>query len=85
MAGVRLYTAVYIVLVVLALSKWAFFEFLEYNLALGLTIVSAFVKTTLIAAYYQHLRDEPRSLTYLYLMALTGVLLLTIAASYSIT
>ena len=85
MASLRWYTFVYIALLALAVSKWAFFEFLEYNIALGLTMVSAGVKTSLIVAYYQHLRHEPRILTILMFTAFLAVLILGAAASFSIT
>jgi len=41
-------------------------------------------KAVLVAAYFQHLRFEPRSLTYVVLMGLAAALALTLAASYSI-
>ena len=85
MANVRWYTIVYIALLTLAVSKWAFFEFLEYSVALGLTLVTAGIKTSLIVAYYQHLRHEPRILTVLMFTAFLAVLILGAAASFSIT
>lgn len=90
MANLRLYTAVYVALMGLAFSKWVLFEaeafgYISYNVALGLTMVAAVIKVSMIAGYYQHLREEPRSLSYLYLMGLVGVVLLAVAASYSIT
>lgn len=90
MAGLRLYTVIYFALMFLAFTKWALFEgvgmgLLTYNQALGGTMVAAVLKVSLIAGYYQHLREEPRTLTYLYLSALAAVGLLAVAASYSIT
>ena len=85
MTSVRWYSFVYVALLTLAVSKWAFFEFLEYNIALGLTMVSAAVKTSLIVAYFQHLRHEPRILTVLIFSAFIAVLILGAAASFSIT
>lgn len=85
MASVKLYTLIYVLLLILAASKWAFFELFAYWTAMGLTLASAAVKTGLIVGYYQHLRFEPRSLTVLMGMALAGVLLLAAAASFSIT
>lgn len=86
MANVRLYAVVYVALLVLAFSKWAFFEFLpSYEMALGLTMVTAAIKTLLIVGYYQHLRYEPRVLSVLMFTALIGVLILGAAASFSIT
>lgn len=85
MANVRWYTIVYVALLGLAFSKWAFFEFLDYWVALGLTMVTASMKTVLIVAYFQHLRDEPRILTVLVFTAFVAVAILAAAASYSIT
>lgn len=85
MASVRWYAIVYVALLALAFSKWAFFEFLEYGVALSLTMVTASMKTLLIVGYYQHLRHEPRILSLLMLTAFIGVVILGVAASYSIT
>lgn len=85
MANVRWYSIVYVALLTLAFSKWAFFEFLEYGLALGLTMVTASIKTLLIVGYYQHLRYEPRILSLLMFTAFLAVLVLGAAASFSIT
>ena len=85
MANVRWYTVVYVALLTLAVSKWAFFEFLDYWVALGLTMITATMKTVLIVAYYQHLRYEPRVLSVLMFIALLAVLILAAAASFSIT
>lgn len=84
MTSVRWYTAVYVALMTLAISKYAFFEFLEYNLALSLTMLAAAMKTSLIVGYFQHLRQEPRVLSVLMFAAFLGVLILGAAASFSI-
>lgn len=85
MANVRWYTIVYVALLSLAVSKWAFFAFLDYWVALGLTMITATIKTLLIVAYYQHLRYEPRILSVLMFIAFLAVLVLAAAASFSIT
>lgn len=84
MATVKLYTAIYIALLVLATSKVIFFQFFDYWDAVMATIGTAFIKTVLIIGYFQHLRFEPRSLTYLVSMGAFAVFLLTVAATYSI-
>ncbi|WP_265112231.1 cytochrome C oxidase subunit IV family protein [Halosolutus halophilus] len=87
MAGLRTYALIYVALLVLATGKFVFFEFDEiftYQMAVGGTIVLAIIKSSLIAGYFQHLIEEPRSITYLMATALFMVLLLTIAAGYSI-
>lgn len=84
MANVRWYAIIYVALVTLAISKFVFFEFLAYGLALTLTMVAASIKTGLIVAYFQHLRYEPRILSVLMFTALLGVVTLAAAASLSI-
>lgn len=89
MTSVRFYALVYVALLGLAAAKVAFYygelmEIINYQMALGLTVVTASMKTALIAGYYQHLTDEPRSITYLMLLGLFAVLLLAFAAGFSI-
>lgn len=84
MTSVRFYTGVYIGLVALVSMKVVFFHYLAYDVALTLTMITAVMEAVAIAGYFQHLRWEPRSLTYLMLMGLSGVLLLTFAAAFSI-
>ncbi len=86
--SVKLYTAIYIALLVLALSKFIFFEFdqfFTYQQAFAGTMVAAAIKSFLIVAYFQHLRWENKSLTYLMVLSLALVLLLMAASTYSIT
>ena len=87
MASVRTYAIIYVVLLVLGTSKFIFFELdqiFTYQMALGATILLAIAKSLLIAGYYQHLIEEPRSITYMMTIAVFMVFLLTIAAGYSI-
>jgi cytochrome c oxidase subunit IV len=84
MASVKLYTAIYVTLLVLATSKVLFFQFFDYWDAVGATMGTAVLKTLLIMGYFQHLRFEPRSLTYIMSMGVFAVFLLTVAAAYSI-
>ncbi len=85
--SIKLYTLIYVALLALAASKWLFFNipFFGYWEAFAGTMVSAVMKTALIVGYYQHLRWENRSLTWLMALSLGLVLLLMSAASYSIT
>lgn len=91
MTSVRFYAGVYVALLVLVTMKVVFFElvpvldFWTETLALALTMLSAVVEALLIAGYFQHLRSEPRSITYLYLSALFAAMLVTFAAAFSIT
>ena len=84
MASVRTYTLIYIALLAMGTGKFVFFEFTTYQIAIVATILLAIGKTVLIAGYFQHLIEEPRSITYVMGIALFMVLLLTIAAGYSI-
>ncbi|MGQ3410969.1 cytochrome C oxidase subunit IV family protein [Natrinema sp. LN54] len=87
MASLRSYTLIYVALILLATGKFVFFHFPEifsYQMAVGGTMILAAIKVSLIAGYFQHLKDEPRSITYLMLTAVFMVFLLTLAAGYSI-
>ncbi|SIR81063.1 cytochrome C oxidase subunit IV family protein [Natronorubrum thiooxidans] len=85
MADVRTYTLIYVVLLALGTAKFVFFEInIPEQAAIGGTVVLAVVKSLLIAGYYQHLREEPRAITYMMALAVFMVFLLTVAAGYSI-
>ena len=87
--SVKLYSAIYVALLVAATLNFALFEtsFIEFTYAQAIvgTLVIATVKTLLIVAYFQHLRWENRSLTYLMGLALALTMLLMAAATYSIS
>ena len=85
MPNTKLYTAIYVVLFVSAtVQVLVEFAGLAYWTAFGLIIALSLAKALVVAGYYQHLRYEPRSLSYLVLGGLTAALALTLAASYSI-
>lgn len=85
MAHTKLYTIIYVVLFAFATAQVAVeFMGLPYWTGFALILVLSMVKAVLVAAYYQHLRWEPRSITYLYVVALVAAVFLTVAASYSI-
>ncbi|WP_049907419.1 cytochrome C oxidase subunit IV family protein [Halovivax asiaticus] len=85
MSSIRTYTVVYILLMVLATAKVGFHGLGLGNTAfIGIILVLATVKILLIAGYFQHLIEEPRSITYMMLTSLFMVLLLVAAAGYSI-
>jgi cytochrome c oxidase subunit 4 len=89
MSHTKLYTAIYGVLFVFATIQAAveYAGFLEqsYWLAFWAIIVLSAIKAVIVAAYYQHLRWEPRSVTYLAVGGLVAAMALTVAATYSIT
>lgn len=67
-------------LVGVTLNSWQ-----VYVLATVIIGVLSFVKAGFVAGWYMHLREEPRSATYLALAGLAGAVTLTVAAAYSIT
>ncbi|WP_411963560.1 cytochrome C oxidase subunit IV family protein [Haloferax sp. YSMS24] len=85
MVSTKFYTAIYVVLFVSAtIQVLVEFAGLDYWTAFGIIIVLSVAKAVLVAAYFQHLRWEPRSLTYLVGIGLLAALALTMAASYSL-
>ena len=86
MTRLKLYTAIYVVLFVSATLQVLVEQAgMEYTVALAIIMVLSFVKAAIVAGYYQHLRWEPRSLTYLMGIGLLAVVALTVASTYSIT
>lgn len=87
--SVKLYSAIYIGLLFAAALNFVLFEveFLNftYRQAFAGTMVISSIKTVLIVGYFQHLRWENRSLTYVMTLALTLTMLLMAAATYSIS
>lgn len=88
MSAIRTYTIMFVVLMVFSTTQ-ALLEFtgiLEraYWIALGVILLLSFIKAAIVAGWYQHLRSEPRSVTYLVASGLLVVLALTTAAAYSI-
>ncbi len=83
--SIKLYSAVYVALMALAISKVLLEMYLEYWTAVAAIAVVAVIKASLIAYYYQHLKDEPRAVTWVVMIGVGGVLLLGSAATYSIT
>ncbi len=61
------------------------FTNIAYWVAVTAILVLSVIKAVVVAAYYQHLKYEPRSITYVMLSGLLTALALTFAASYSIT
>ena len=86
MTSTKLYTAIYVVLFVLATAQVLIeqFEGFTYWTAFTIIMVVSTAKAIVVAGYYQHLRSEPRSVSYVMLGGLLAALALTVAASYSI-
>ncbi len=88
MSKLKLYTAIFVVLMAFsttqALLEFSGFLSGAYWAGLAIIIVLSTIKALLVAGYYQHLRFEPRSVTYLMMGSLIIVLALTAGAAYSI-
>ena len=86
MTRTKLYVGIYVVLFAFATAQ-VFVEGLGLSYWTGFWAVIglSLVKALLVAGYYQHLRLEPRSLSYLMLVGLSAAVVLTAAAAYSIT
>jgi cytochrome c oxidase subunit IV len=85
MTKTKLYTAIYVLLFVMATAQ-VLVEFanVPYWTGFAAIIALSFVKALFVAGYYQHLRYEPRSIALVVLGGLLAALALTLAASYSI-
>lgn len=89
MSHTKLYAWIYVVLFAFATIQVAV-EYAgllgeeTYWIAFGIIMVLSAIKAVLVAGYYQHLRWEPRSITYLAVSAVIVVLALAGAASFSI-
>lgn len=88
MANMRTYAIIFGALMVLSTTQ-ALLEFegllSEYYWPVfGAMMVLSTIKAVLVAGWFQHLRYEPRSVTYMIASALLAVVALTAAAAYSI-
>jgi cytochrome c oxidase subunit 4 len=88
MPTLKLYTAIYVVLFAFATAQ----VFVErsvppswYWIGIAVILILSVIKALLVVGYFQHLKFEPRSVTYIVLSGLLAALALTFAASYSIT
>jgi cytochrome c oxidase subunit 4 len=90
MVNTKTYSVIFVVLFVLATAQ-AWLEaanLLEGELywpIFALMMVLSFAKAVMVAGWFQHLKYEPRSLTYVIGSGLLAALALTVAAAYSIT
>jgi len=88
MSQLRTYTIMFVVLMAFSTAQ-AMLEFtglLEqyYWTIFAVIMVLSTIKALVVAGWYQHLRYEPRSLTYMMASGLLAVVALTTAAAYSI-
>ncbi|WP_276302366.1 cytochrome C oxidase subunit IV family protein [Halorussus lipolyticus] len=86
MTRTKLYTGIYVVLFVFATVQVLVEQSggLPYWTAFWVIIALSFVKAVMVAWYYQHLKWEPRSVTFTMFVGLLAALALTTAAAYSI-
>jgi cytochrome c oxidase subunit 4 len=89
MADIKTYTIIFVVLFAFAtlqvvVETLGYLDEMYWG-AVGAIAVLSVIKAVFVAGYYQHLRYEPRSVTYLVLGGLVAVMFLTAAASFSIT
>lgn len=89
MSQIKTYTIIFVLLMALSTSQ-ALIEMLGYLdqaywIVFGAIMVISSIKAVMVAGWFQHLRYEPRSVTYLIATALLAVIALTAAAAYSIT
>jgi cytochrome c oxidase subunit 4 len=85
MTSTKLYTAIFAFLFVSAtVQVLVEFAGLAYWTAFGIIMLLSALKAVVVAGYFQHLRFEPRSLTYVAGIGLAAALALTLLASYSI-
>ena len=89
MASIKLYTAIFGVLMVLSTMQAAleFTGLLEefYVPIMGVMLLLSTIKAVSVAGWYMHVFDEPRAVSYLAIAAVIGVLALVAGAAYSIT
>tara|TARA_A100001037_G_scaffold207564_1_gene185921 strand:+ start:2255 stop:2524 length:270 start_codon:yes stop_codon:yes gene_type:complete len=88
MVSLKTYTIIYVALFISATVQVAV-EMMGllstmYWIAFWTIMILSLLKAILVAGWFQHLRYEPPSLSYLILIGLGAALALTLAASYSI-
>jgi cytochrome c oxidase subunit 4 len=89
MVNTKVYTVIFGALFVLATAQAALEQMglLEqwYWPVFGVMMALSFAKAFMVAGWFQHLKYEPRSVTYVVGAGLLAALALTVAAAYSIT
>lgn len=86
MAGIKLYIAIWVGLVVATIVEVLLRTFagaVAFGVVVGLLLIAG-AKAVAIAMYYQHLRYETWRLSLLPIAAVVGVMFLGISAAYSL-
>jgi cytochrome c oxidase subunit 4 len=89
MASIKTYTTIFGVLMAFSTVQFVF-EFsglLEdnYGPIMAVILVLSVLKAMAVAGWYMHIIEEPRSITYIALAGVLGVIALTVGATYSIS
>jgi cytochrome c oxidase subunit 4 len=99
MTSTKKYTGIFVALMVLSTAQFALEVLntgevfgtevdlpftLAYWPAFGVILFVSSLKALAVAGWFMHLREEPRSVTYIAIAGLVGVLALTAGASFSI-
>jgi len=88
MSSIRLYAVVFVALSTLTTVQFALEEILLeelYGFTMAIILVISTVKAGAVGAWYMHLIDEPRAITYIVIAGALGVIALTAGAAYSVT
>lgn len=92
MASIKWYTILFVALAAITTVQYLL-EFVlidEYGeglywIALGIVLTLSSIKAAGVAAWYMHMLEEPRAITYIAVAGLLGVVALTAGAAYSMT
>ncbi|MXR51898.1 hypothetical protein GRX03_09810 [Halovenus sp. WSH3] len=87
MANIKLYTIIFVALGAISTTQFVVESVLPEGLYwFGLVAILALstMKAFAVAGWYMHLREEPRSITYLAMAGVFCVLALTAGAGYSV-
>lgn len=92
MASIKWYTILFVALASITTVQYLLEEFLIedygvglYWVAFGLILTLSSIKAVGVAAWYMHMLEEPRAITYIAIAGLLGVMALTAGAAYSVT
>lgn len=88
MASIRWYTILFVALAAITTLQYLLEIVLVsevYWIGFAVVMVLSSVKAVGVAAWYMHMIDEPRAITYIAIAGLLGVVALTAGAAYSVT
>jgi cytochrome c oxidase subunit 4 len=89
MASIKTYTAIFGVLMAFSTVQFVFevSGLLEdnYGPIMAVILVLSTLKAMAVAGWYMHIIEEPRSITYVALAGVLGVIALTVGATYSVS